>query len=202
MKVKSFTPKAGVLVLLCLMGSTAFAQNTKTVEYGFTTVKLSSTFTGALGSLGVSPGVVWPTRLSESGTASFPITGGAIDLDTASGNVLHSGGLTLTAGGIETRLQSFIIDTTTSGAPVITGLVIAGNQLVGRVPLFNLTLPADFSLPISAKRGFELSLKGVGVTLTSQAAAALNGVYSVTAFTEGLNIGTADVSAVLSIRKQ
>jgi hypothetical protein len=201
MKVKSLTPKAGLLAVLCLMGTTVFAQNTKTVEYGFTTVKLSSTFTGALGSLGVIPGVVWPTRLSESGTASFPITGGAIDLDTASGNVLHSGGLTLTAGGIETRLQSFIIDTT-SGAPVITGLVIAGNQLVGRVPLFNLTLPAGFSLPISAKHGFELSLEGVGVTLTSQAAAALNGVYSVTAFTEGLNIGTADVSAVLSIRKQ
>jgi len=193
MKVKSLTPKAGLLAVLCLMGTTVFAQNTKTVEYGFTTVKLSSTFTGALGSLGVIPGVVWPTRLSESGTASFPITGGAIDLDTASGNV--------TAGGIETRLQSFIIDTT-SGAPVITGLVIAGNQLVGRVPLFNLTLPAGFSLPISAKHGFELSLEGVGVTLTSQAAAALNGVYSVTAFTEGLNIGTADVSAVLSIRKQ
>ena len=201
MKVKSLTPKAGLLAVLCLMGTTVFAQNTKTVEYGFTTVKLSSTFTGALGSLGVIPGVVWPTRLSESGTASFPITGGAIDLDTASGNVLHSGDLTLTAGGIETRLQSFIIDTT-SGAPVITGLVIAGNQLVGRVPLFNLTLPAGFSLPISAKHGFELSLEGVGVTLTSQAAAALNGVYSVTAFTEGLNIGTADVSAVLSIRKQ
>jgi hypothetical protein len=201
MKLKSLTPKAGLLAVLFLIGTTAFAQNTKTVEFGITTVKLSSTFTEALGSLGVTPGVVSPTRLSK-GTVSFPVIGGAIDLDTASGNVLHSGGLTLTAGGIETRLQSFIIDTTTSGAPVITGLVIAGNKLVGRVPLFNLTLPAGFSLPISAEHGFVLSLQGVDVTLTSQAAGALNGVYSVTAFTEGLNIGTADVYALLSVRKQ
>jgi hypothetical protein len=201
MKLKSLTPKAGLLAVLCLMGTTAFAQNTKTVEFGITTVKLSSTFTGALGSLGVTPGVVSPTRLSK-GTVSFPVIGGAIDLDTASGNVLHSGGLTLTAGGIETRLQSFIIDTTTSGAPVITGLVVVGNKLVGRVPLFDLTLPAGFSLPISAEHGLVLSLQGVDVTLTSQAAGALNGVYSVTAFTEGLNIGTADVYALLSVRKQ
>jgi hypothetical protein len=201
MKLKSLIPKVGLLAVLCLMGTTAFAQNTKTVEFGTTTVKLSSTFTGALGSLGVTPGVVSPTRLFK-GTVSFPVIGGAIDLDTASGNVLHSGGLTLTAGGIETRLQSFIIDTTASGAPVITGLVIAGNKLVGRLPLFNLTLPAGFSLPISAEHGFVLSLQGVDVTLTSQAAGALNGVYSVTAFTEGLNIGTADVYALLSVRKQ
>jgi hypothetical protein len=81
---------------------------------------------------------------------------------------------------------------------VLTGLVVVSDQLVGRVPLFNLALPSGFALPLKAEGGFILQLKGVGVTLTSQAAGALNGVYHVSAFAAGLDIGTADVFAIVS----
>jgi len=105
---------------------------------------------------------------------------------------LHSGGLTLKAGDTKVALQSFIIDTTTK--PVITGLVVVNGKLLGRVPLFDLTLPAGFSLPLHLKEN-RLVLKGVGVTLDAQAAGALDAVFHVNAFTAGFPIGTAQVVA-------
>jgi hypothetical protein len=178
------------------MSTAAWAQNTKNVAGGVTSVKLSSTFTEALESLNVKAGTVAPTRIFD-GTATFPITGGAIDLDTAAGNILHSGGLTLEAGGTEVRLESFNIDTTstTAGAPVLTGLVVVNNKLAGRLPLFHIALPPGFSLPLQTEGGFILQLKDVNLTLTSTAAAALNGVYKLPAGTipANLSIGTASV---------
>jgi len=167
------------------------AQQTKTLFTGRTSVKLSSTFTSALTDLNVSVGRVFPTEV-ENGSVGFPVTGGAIDLDTASGNILHSGGLTLKAGDVKVALQSFIIDTTAK--PVITGLVVVNGKLVGRLPLFDLTLPAGFSLPLHLKEN-RLVLKDVGVTLDATAAGALNGVFNVNAFAPGFPIGTAQVVA-------
>jgi hypothetical protein len=200
MKLKSVIAKAGLVAACCLVASAAFAQKTKTVDGGLTSVKLSETFTSAASSLGVTLGTVAPTRLSN-GTVGFPITGGAIDLDTAAGNIVHSGGLTLEAGGIEVRLESFIIDTTstTTGAPVLTGLVVVNNKLVGRLPLFNLVLPSDFSLPLKAEGGVFLQLNGVGLTLTSTAAKALNSTYGLKPGTipADLPVGTASVFSFL-----
>jgi len=172
------------------------AQQTKTLFTGRTSVKLSSTFTGALSSLNVSVGRVFPTEV-EGGTATFPVTGGAIDLDTAGGNILHSGGLTLKAGETKVALQSYIIDTT--GKPVITGLVVVNGKLIGRYPLFDVTLPAGFSLPLHLKEN-RLVLKGVGLTLDPWAAGALNGVFGLSGANaipaDGrFSIGTAQVVA-------
>jgi hypothetical protein len=98
-----------------------------------------------------------------------------VDLQTARGEIIHSGGLTLTAGSTEVRLQSFTIDTTGS-SPVPTGLVVVNNKLVGWLPLFNLQLPAGITLPLKPSGEGVLRLKGVGVMLTGPAANALNGV--------------------------
>lgn len=198
MNLKRITLSIGLLIASCSLALPAFAQKTKTVEAGLTSVKLSDTFTDALASLSVNAGTVSPTRLCD-GTASFPITGGAIDLETAAGNIIHSGGLTLEAGDTEVRLQSFIIDTTstTPGAPVLTGIVVVNNKLIGRLPLFNVVLPSDFSLPLHAEGGFVLQLKDVGLTLTSTAAAALNSVFGLKPGTipASLPIGSASVFA-------
>lgn len=196
--MKNCFAKTGILLATLFFATVAFAQKTETVNYGVTTVKLSSTFTDALSALDVTPGTVAPTRLRD-GNVDFPVTGGAIDLDTALGNILHSGGLTLEAGGIQVRLQSFIIDTTGS-APVITGLVIVKNTLVGRLPLFDLTIPSGIT-PLKPQYGFVLALHDIPVTLDPAAAAALNKVYSLTgeeAIPGNLTIGVANVEAVLA----
>jgi hypothetical protein len=192
MRLKTAIPSVFVTVAFTVLPAGLPAQQTKTLFTGRTSVRLSSTFTSALSGLNVSVGRVFPSEI-EGGVATFPVTGGAIDLVTASGNILHSGGLTLKAGDTKVTLQSFIIDTT-SGNPVITGLVSVNGKLLGRIPLFDLGLPAGFSLPLHLKEN-RLLLKGVGVTLDPQAAGALDAVFNVSAFMAGFPIGTAQVVA-------
>jgi hypothetical protein len=191
MKLRTLLPGVIATAAMAICSTHGAAQQTKTLFTGRTSVKLSSTFTGALSSLDVSVGRVFPSEV-EAGSVTFPVTGGAIDLATASGNILHSGGLTLNAGETVVSLQSFIIDTT--GKPMITGLVVVNGKLLGRIPLFDLTLPAGFSLPLHLNEN-RLILKGVGVTLDAQAAGALDAVFKVSAFTGGFPIGTAQVVA-------
>lgn len=124
----------------------------------------------------------------RAGQARFPIPAAEIDLNTASGEVWHTGGLALSAGNTRVELTLFIIDTTVSGAPVLTGLVKANETVVGRLPLFNLVLPA-LPLPLEVNR--ILTIPDVKLTLSEEAAGALNSVFNVTAFTEGFDIGVA-----------
>lgn len=185
-----------------LLASSAFAQKTKAVIFGTTSVQLSSEFTGGLKSLGLEANTVSPSMLA-GGTVTFPIVAGAIDLDTAAGEIIHSGGLVLEneekneSDETAVRLQSFTIDTTNPQKPILTGLVILNNQLLGRFPLFNLALPSGITLPLKAEGGFVLQLNGVGVTLTQTAATTLNSVYKTKALTAGFPVGTASVFAIV-----
>jgi len=191
LRITSRLSLAAPVVALSMLVSAnlASAQKTEAIEGGRTTVALASSFLSALPSLDVTPGTVGPTRL-HNGSVNFPVTGGAIDLDTAVSQILHSGGLTLTAGQTQVTLQSFIIDTT--GTPVITGLVSVDEKLLGRLPLFDLALPSGITLPLRPHDG-RIILRGVGVTLDSTAAGALNSVFHVSAFEGGFGIGTAKV---------
>ena len=182
-----------VLMAVLALACTAFAQETKIVESGETTVALSSGFLNALQSLGVTPGVISPTQLNGT-TVNFPINGGALDLKTALGNIGHSGGLTLSAGGTVVSIANFTIDTT-GKSPVITGLVVANGTLVRRITLFDIALPGNFKLPLTQYRSVLIDLQGVTVTLDGAAANALNQAFNTSAFKAGFGIGTARVRA-------
>ena len=171
--------------------------DTRDVFPGTTTgVALDAGFISALGTLGVTPSINRPAVLNGT-QAGFPVLGGELDLTTAAGEIFHTGGLTLTAGTTSVSLINFLIDTT-GGTPVLTGAVIQTGALVGRVPLFNLQLPA-LTLPLAPMGGRNLlQIKGIGVTLTAQAAAALNAAFGVTAFTEGFVIGQATTTVAVS----
>lgn len=155
---------------------------------GSTSVALSSDFVGALTSLNIAPGRVFPASL-RNGRASFPITDGTLDRETLRGEIVHNGGLTLTRGNTKVKLESFIIDTTGTGI-VLTGLVSANGSVVGRIPLFDLQLPINVSPDSIVDR---LVLSNVGVTLRQEAVGALNAVFKTNAFVAGFNIGTAHV---------
>jgi hypothetical protein len=160
---------------------------------GKTAVTLSNDFVGALTALKVTPGTIGSGRLNK-GVASFPIVSGAGDLGAIKIEINHRGGLSLTAGKTSVELTDYSI-TNLDGKPVLTGLVKANDNLVGRIPLFNLTLSGGPTTQ-SVHSATKIELSGVKVTLTKTAADALNGVFSVTAFKEGLNIGTAKVSGL------
>lgn len=176
----------------------ALASPTTTLRSGKTTVTLDAGFVAALGALGVTPAPIKPGKL-KNGAVSFPISGGAIDVANAKGEIAHTGGLSLTAGSTVVELLNFTIDT--SGAsPVLTGVVTANGSFVGRLPLFDLDLPA-ITLPITPDARGRVTIPGVGVTLTVAAAAALNDVFGVTAFEGGFAIGTATVATVVGAPK-
>ena len=189
---KFITPLALTLVV-AFSAAPASAQDTKIFQFGTTNVNLSSGFLGALKSLSVTPGVIAPTQLNGP-QVNFPIIGGAIDLDSALGNIEHSGGLTLTAGNTVLAIENFTIDTT-GKTPVITGLAVLNGALVGRITLFDLALPKNFSLPIKEYLGNLVYFTGVTVTLDPGAATTLNKVFGTSTFAGGFTIGSATVEA-------
>lgn len=187
-----------IVPALLLSATEASAQTSQPQTFnlinGRTAVQLSPAFTGALTSLNVTPRAIGRAQI-VNGSAQFPIIEGTLDVATARGEVVHQGGLSLTAGTTRVELKNFVIDTPGT-TPVLTGLVVANNSVVGRIPLFNLQLPASFQVPLPIFRTFGnrlLVLTEINVTLTRQAATALNGAFNVTAFAEGIPIGQATV---------
>lgn len=177
-------------VVLAASGAAQSAPTVSTLA-GDTRVELSPTFISALDSLGVSPSISRPARL-RGDTAVFPIPTGEIDLGTLKGEIAHNGGINLKAGDLVVNLSSFVIDTT-GDAPVLTGIVKINDSIVGRLHLFDLALTSG---PDVTKRKVfgSLRLQDVSVTLSAEAAAALNDVFGVTAFTQGILIGNARLS--------
>lgn len=171
---------------------------------GNTRVILSDDLLGALTSLNVTPAAVRPGRLEAVGNGSgarvvYPIPTGELDAAGPKLEVLHSGGLTLSAGSVRVALTSFIIENL-DGGPRLTGIVKVNDSILGRVPLFNLALSQAPALtPNGAITRIELD--AVDVTLSAEAAEALNAAFGLSGvFTEGFPIGTARVLARLRDR--
>lgn len=185
--LNNLLPATAMLAAAFAFSSTlARAQDICVVEGGRTTVTLSPEFTTELASLKVTPGAVNTSQLYGS-KVFFPITSGAFSLDSARGQILHSGGITLTEGKTEVKLESFIINTLDE-KPFVTGLVIANGKFLGRVKVFDLELPSDLVLPIDPKDG-DFFLSDVKLTLSGEAASALNDAFNVSAFAGGEVVG-------------
>lgn len=169
------------------------AAPTARMASGVTTVELNDAFTGAIDGSAVTVGSVVPGVVVDR-YAVLPVVGGGFDLGTAQGEILHAGGLSISAANGSLIFQDFILST--ADAPILSGLVVLNGAVVGRFPLFELAFPADFELPVSLAADGTLSLTGLEVSLTAQAATALNRVFAVTTFHEHFVIGTAAVSSI------
>ena len=176
------------------LGHAALAGPSVALRQGTTSVVLSPQLLQAATALGVTLDDVGPATV-DGGVAIFPFTGGVLDTASAGGEILHGGGLSLTAGSTTVTLTDFIIETTGTSAPRLTGLVTADGNFVGRAPLFALAIP-DLFLPLAPNAQGKIVVRHVLVTLTAEAAAALNGTFSITAFTAGLPIGIAKVKVI------
>lgn len=181
---------AVALALTAGVASNAIAAPTASLLAGYTGVTLDAGFTGALKSLNVNLGTL-PRTYAGGGIVYFPISGGAIDLANAKSEIIHTGGISLTAGSTRVELSDFLIDTI-YGKPILTGIVVLNDSIVDRIPLFDITLPAGFTVPL-APRGRSLTIAGAGLTLNATAASTLNTVFGVTAFAGGFTIGKATI---------
>jgi hypothetical protein len=187
---------ASLAAVAVTFASAATAAPTVTTEKGYTYVLANVAFANAARSLNLSVGGLRPAAFAADQVYwAFPIKQGVIDAANARGSIHHAGGIRLATATTEVQLRNFIIDTTTSPAQ-LSGDVIAGGNFAGRLPLFNVTLPA-LTLPIAPNARGEVMIPGARLSLTSQAAAALNGAFNVTAFVANFEIGTAMVDTAV-----
>src|SRR5215213_237453 len=117
-------------------------------------------------------------------TFAFPIVGGKVDKDPLGGKIVHSGGLSFSAGSEEVVVKRFVIDLDRG---VLTAKVAGTGQ---RIALLRLGAPEDVKV-----RSERIVLKGVEAKLTGQAAKALNAALDTKLFEGGLLIGEATVNA-------
>ena len=123
-----------------------------------------------------------------STAVSFPVTGGeafvfsSSDLPMIRGDVVHSGGLTFSAGDKSLTVTNFIVN---PGSSILTATV-GGKQ----VPLFELD---GQKVKIGNDGSGNVTLDGTVVRLSPQAADALNTTFGVSLFKEGIPVGTAHI---------
>jgi hypothetical protein len=126
--------------------------------------------------------------------ATFPITSGAADLDPLKIEINHRGGLSLTTSKTIVQLTDYAI-TNLGGKLILTGLVKINDSLVGRLPLFDLTLTRNQVTQTIGELS-KIEVAGIKVTLTKTSATGLNDAFKVTTFHEGMNFGTAKLDGL------
>jgi len=182
-------PLAAPTVAALLLASSTFAATTTTIyptEGGRTTLTLSKAFvadiTAAKATLTTVPGAQL-----DGNQIGFGLSAGEINLANAEGQLLHNGGITLTAGAKQVTLDSLIL-TTFGEQTYVSALVIANGRFIGRINVFDITLPTNLTLPITPNRG-DFFLGGVSWNLDPAGASALNDALGVTAFRDSAYVG-------------
>ncbi|OUE07380.1 hypothetical protein CMsap09_12890 [Clavibacter michiganensis] len=164
-----------------------------------TQVTLDSGFTGALTTLGLTPGVIGTATLDgATGVLAFPITGGNVDYydpemdyrPYVQGEIDHDGsGISLTAGDTVVKLTDFVIDPGTSR---LTGSVQVGDgEVMNDVYIFNLD---GTTLNPLQMEGDNAVLEGTTVKVSPDAAALLNSTFGTDAVTDELVVGIAKIT--------
>ncbi len=162
-----------------------------------TAVALDSGFTGALTTLGLTPGVVGTAALAD-GSVSFPITGGNVKYwepgtvdPYVQGEIMHDGsGLSLAAPGTVVELTDFAID---PGTSLLTGDVsVNGAPAAADAVLFDLN--GRTLKPLQTGPNDTAILQGTEVKISEDAAGLLNETFKTDAVKPGLLVGIATIT--------
>ncbi|MDV8024761.1 hypothetical protein [Rhodococcus sp. IEGM 1330] len=162
-----------------------------------TAVALDAGFTGALTTLGLTPGVVGTATLAD-GSIRFPITGGDVSYwepgtvdPYVQGMIMHDGsGLSLTAGETVVELINFDID---PGTSILTGdVMVNGEEAAADAVLFDLD--GRTLQPLATGPDNTAILQGTEVKISETAAGLLNSTFNTDAVTPGLLVGVATIT--------
>jgi hypothetical protein len=197
--MKRSLSKAIFVVALACTASLVHAQSpsqTPSVDFGRTTVQLSSSFVNSIQGLGA---VITDLHNNVLQNNSFTVraTGGALDLATSAGEIQHTGGLLVNAAGTIIRIQNFTLDTSNPTNIVITADYIVNDHFAARIALFNVQPPPTLTLPLQLQSGV-LQVNGLVLTLAPAAASTLNTIFGGPVVQAGTNIGTANAYVVFS----
>jgi len=161
--------------------TTTYVSAHATVIGKSTTVIVNPAISAALNHAGITVSAVAPATAKTS--LRFPVSGGQIVVATLAGTVDHSGGLTFKRSGKSVTLSNFVINTKTKKLTATVG----GQSM----PIFNLNhaRPKHVSRP----HGIVVA-SNIKLTVTSQAATALNSDLGVSTFRTGMNFGIATLT--------
>jgi hypothetical protein len=148
-----------------------------------TTVIVNPAVSAALKHAGITVSAVAPATAKTR--LRFPVSGGQIVVATLAGTVDHTGGLTFRHSGKSVTLTNFVINTKTKQ---LTATVSGRSMLI-----FNLNHARPQS--VSRPHGTVVA-SNIKLTVTSQAATALNSDLGVSTFKAGKNFGVATLTVV------
>ena len=158
-----------------------YAPGKATVIGKSTDIVVNPAVLAALKQAGITVAAVAPATANT--TLRFPVSGGQIVRATLAGTVDHTGGLTFSHSGKRVTLTNLVIKTK---AKHLTATI--GGQ---SMPIFDLSLAS--SQRASGPHGTAVE-SNIKLTVTSQAAAALNSGLGVSTFKSGQNFGIATLT--------
>ena len=185
--MKKLSLAAFVLVVaFTLYAASAQAQGISVVNGGRSMISLNLGLVNLLADNGIGM-TGSDTSQRTSGFITFPITSGAINLDTSAGQILHSGGIVLKSSTTTVTLDCLIVDTLGADS-FVTALVEVNGGFIGRVKLFDFALPGGKAIPNVSSQGI-FSLSGAPLTLDEEAANALSVAFGSKALPSGIVAG-------------
>ena len=161
--------------------TTTYAPASATVIGKSTDVVLNPAVSAALKRAGITVTDVAPA--TGKTTLLFPVSAGQIVVATLVGTVDHTGGLTFSHIGKSVTLTNFVVNTSTKQLTATIG----GQSM----PIFDLNLAA---LKRASGGHRTVVASNIKLTVTSQAATALNSGLGVSTFKGGMNFGTATLT--------
>jgi hypothetical protein len=195
-KVVAVASMAAVGLLGVAGTSSASPKGATGVKGGHTVVTVAPATTRALLSNGIVIAPVAPAKAGVVGksytwAASFPVSGGSVNLTKVMGKVDHRGGLTFVDFDTSKQVTAKDFRIVLGKTAYITAEIPA---LHARAVVFDLNLS---KAKVTAPGHNEVLVKNVSVTLASGAATALDGALGTHLFVGGLSIGTARTLLVL-----
>jgi hypothetical protein len=150
---------AAALVALLAIAPLASAATPDPISSGTTTLTINKALSKKAKKAGIKITAVKPTKI-KGAKATFPVTGGEVEITTGAGSVTHGGGLKIAWGKKSVTLKSLTVSTTKKSLSAKIG----GKT----VKVASLTGISD------ARLGFGASLTAKKLKLTSAGAKALN----------------------------
>ena len=196
--MRQFLAKLAVVVVAVVGAGPLAAQQVHSIVSGRTTLQLNQQFVQTIASYGASFSDLGLAAL-QTGTVSFPIANGAVDLNTVAGELRHKGGLIISANGDQIELRDWVLDIT-GPQPTISALFVINGALTGRLPLFLVQPPVDLALPLQPQGGV-IAIKQASLFLSAAGASTFNSLFGLDG-SEQLQtytpVGNIDVYAVLA----
>ena len=195
--MKATLRKLGVAATV-MLAPLALQAQTDNIVYGQTSIVFTPAFTQQLSSFGITVTDLTQTPL-QNGTLTLSGVEGAIDLQTALGEVILSNGYQVVAQGTTIRVQDLVFSIINQTTAVISGIFIVNGQFVGRQTIFAVNknpVGTVYTLPLQPRNG-TLTFNGLSLGLSQEFVNLINNAMGQAVLNPGVQVATANAFSVV-----